>query len=118
MPETHTQTYAALSKKDFDSGCGFIFRDIWLCEDENGMYVYAFGHLDAATYALAVNEFDAENGADAEDGCEAKDVQHHWSVTTQPADGPDGWWIRWDTIDGEPITAETPNAFPPTVVSR
>lgn len=117
MTQEKTETHP-LAAEDFNHGCGFIFRGTWLCEDEDGSYVYAYGHLDKATYAAAVNDFDEENGADAGDPYTAEHVEHHWSVATQPADGPDGWWIEWNTTDDEPITATTPNAFPLTVVTR
>lgn len=106
-----------IGAEDFNDGCGFIFRGVWLCEDEDGSYVYAYGHVDKSLYATAVNDLDKENGA-FDDPYTAEHVEHHWSVATQPADGPEGWWIKWNTLDGEPITATTPNAFPLTVVTR
>lgn len=110
------QTYP-LTEADFNDGCGFIFRDIWLCEDEDGSYVYAYGHHDKATYAAAVNDLDKENGAHDGDPYTAEWVEHVWAIATQPADGPDGWYIMWSYLEA-PITQDAPNAFPLTVVTR
>lgn len=112
-----TKTYP-LAETDFDDGCGFTFRGIPLCEDEDGSYVYAYGRLPKATYALAVNDFDAEMGADLDEPYTSEHVKHYWAVATQPHDGPDGWWVQWEVLDGEPITSATPNAFAMTVVDR
>ena len=112
-----TQTYP-LSEKDFNDGCGFHYRGVALCEDEDGSHVYAYGHIDRTTYAAAVSDFDEDMGADIDESYTAEHVEHLWSVATQSADGPNGWWIQWRTIDGNPITGETPNAFPITVVTR
>jgi hypothetical protein len=112
-----TQTYP-LAEKDFNDGCGFIFREIPLCEDEDGSYVYAYGHRDKATYALAVNDHDAEMGADTDEPYTSEHVKHYWAVAIQPHDGPDGWWVKWNLLDSKPITAATTRDFPMTVVER
>jgi hypothetical protein len=115
-----TATYPPLTRSEFEDGCAYVYRDIRICEDEDGQYVYAYGHVDPATYALAVNEFDREiNGLDdGDDAYVAGDVQHRWAVATQPASAPDGWWIQWGPLDGEPITATTTHAFAVTLISR
>lgn len=102
-----------LTAEEFDTGCGYTYEGVSICEDENGSWVYAYGHVDPETFARVVNTYDREEGGMDEDWYDAGAVQHLWAVTEEPADAPDGWWIRWDGV-----TATTPQAFAITVVSR
>ena len=114
-PDLPNPPLPALSRKEFEDGCGYAFRGIWLCEDDDGNYVYAYGHADKATYASAVNDLDAEMiGNATDDPYTADDVHHLWAVTLKPADDPDGWLITWP----DDVTDQTPGSFPMTVVNR
>jgi hypothetical protein len=102
-----------LTAEDFDSGAGYTFRGVPI--DEDGNWVYAYGHVDPATFAGAVNDYDGEVAGclDPDDLCGADAVEHCHAITLIGPDEPDGWWITWGDV-----TAETPGSFPITVVSR
>lgn len=104
---------APLTAKEFEDGCGYSFRGVWLCEDERGDYVYAYSHVDKATMIAAVHDYDNEMAGYDIEPHEPEDVRHVYAVTVKPADDPDGWWISWHDT-----TAETPGTFPLTVVNR
>ena len=109
----------ALTAEEFNAGCGYTFRGVPLCEDENGSYVFAYGHVPARSFLWAIADYDREECG--EDTCvyEPGDVRHVWAITIQHALSADGWYIRWShDSDGREINADTPNAFPVTVVNR
>lgn len=115
---TVTRTYPALTRAEFEDGSPYTYEGVVFCEDEDGQYVYAYGHVDPVLYAAAVSQFDRENGAHPDDEYLPEDVQHCWAVTREPASSADGWWIQWGPLDEQPITSQTPNAFALTVVTR
>lgn len=105
-----------LTADEFNDGAGFTYRGVPIIENENATHVYAYGHVDAATMAGAVNDYDAEMVGVADEtvgAYVASEVQHTYAVTLKTPSDPDGWWISW-----QDVTAETPGAFPVTVVSR
>jgi len=109
---THpTPPLPPLTAEDFKGGT--VVAGIDLSEDENANWVIAFGHLDKTEYAHAVNAYDTgANGEPYLDGDQytEEDVQHAHAVTiTRPPE----WWISLRNV-----TAETPGAFPVTVVFR
>lgn len=108
--------YRPLTREEFDDGCGYTHNDIPICEDEGGNWVYAYGHVDKPAMAAAVNAYDTEMGAEAV--YSHTDVEHVWAVTEQPADAPDGWFIRWGDEHHTRFDADTPGAFPITIISR
>ncbi|MDF9717375.1 hypothetical protein [Nocardioides sp. ChNu-99] len=114
MPET-TQ-HPSLTAEEFAAGCGYTYGGVPLCEEERAEWVFAYGHVDPDTFAAAVNAMDLDLAGEAL-GYEAAAVEHRWAITTIPASSPEGWWITW-ADDGAAVTAETPGAFPITVVSR
>lgn len=110
---TKTTNYRALTEQEFGDGSGFEYQGIPLVEDEDGRFVFAWGHRDKHIYALAVNEYDEEMAGPQDVKYEAEDVQHVWAITVKPADHPDGWYIDWSDA-----TADTPGAFGLSVVNR
>lgn len=106
--------YPPLTEQEFADGCGYTYRDIPLCEDEDGTWVYTYGHRNKHRFAGAVNDYDREMaGYTAYTAYTAKDVQHLYAVSLQPADGPDGWFISWGK-DAQ----DHPLRFPMTVIPR
>ena len=105
--------YPALTAEEFNEGCYGTFLGVPLLEDEDGSYVFAWGHRDPATFVEAIRLFDEETVGIPETTYDADDVQHRWAITLQPADGPEGWRIQWGGV-----TEDTPNAFAVTVVNR
>lgn len=88
--------------------------------DEDGDDVLVWGHVNLDDLAETVN---AEWLTPA-DAVTADDFEHRWAVQVgcdhEPDDGCDcadyGWHIAW-SVDDQPVTAETPNAFPVTLGS-
>ncbi len=74
--------------------------------------IMAFGHHDKAAFVRAVREYDDLCTDDAETHAES-DVDHFWAVQIDRGNPEDGWWMSWSGV-----TAETPNAFPITVILR
>ena len=106
--------YPPLTAEQFNEGAGYTFRGVPIVEDENAEYVFAYGHVDPALFAEVVNDLDRENlEHDPDEPYTADDVEHHWALTTQPADHPDGWAATWGR---RPEGAW--GTFPVTVVSR
>lgn len=103
-----------LTAADFDAGAGYTFRGVPIIENEGGDVMYAYGHVDPVTFAGAVDDYDTEvagcvMGVDSEP-TDPEDVDHLYAVTVT---GPPEWWMSWNDV-----TAETPGAFPITVVTR
>lgn len=100
----------------------YTFRDIPLQEDEDGLHVWSLGHHDREEFAAAVTEYDREVSGDPNvEPTGMLDVERRyavvvWRLVDEFDDGLDDhdWRVRWDDI----ITAETPGAFPVTVVNR
>ncbi len=105
-----TEALPPLTAADFVSG--LTYNCVNLIEDENGDWVYAYGHIDREKFAAAVNEFDRDMAGplDWDQQYTAEDVQHLHAVTVNP---PPEWYMTWANVDGD-----TPGAFPITVVSR
>jgi len=110
---------APLTAKEFNDGTPYVHQGVHLVEDESGTWVYAYGHQPAQRFAAAVNEYDQKLAGSSytfppEEQYTRGDVQHRWAVTIEPAGGPNGWRIDFRSSN----TAQTPGAFPVTVVSR
>ncbi|MCV7286106.1 hypothetical protein H7J87_12275 [Mycolicibacterium wolinskyi] len=103
--------WPALTAADFQMHDHTSERTLPFIEDEFGNGVYGYGHWDKAEFAAAVNEYDRRHGADHADDEErtASDVAHAWAVVTDP----DTQRFTWSDV-----TAESPNAFPVTVIQR
>ncbi|SFK32220.1 hypothetical protein [Cellulomonas sp. KH9] len=110
MSEHPNPPLPPLTAEDFDSGSGYTFRGLPIIEDEDGTYVYTHGHVDPETFAAAVDDYDREVAGWLDDPCDADGVDHMYAVTLA---GPPEWWMSWNGV-----TAETPGAFPITVVTR
>lgn len=80
-------------------------------ETENADWVIGYGHGDKAAFAAAVDDYDRYAGElDLDEtGYTADEVAHLWAVV----DDKDAERITW-----RDVTAETPGAFPISVVSR
>jgi hypothetical protein len=100
-----------LTAEDFNDGAGYTYRGVPIIENEDGTYVYAYGHVDPETFAGAVSDYDAEVTLD--DPTDPDAVEHLYAVTILGPDGPEGWLMSWAGVH-----AETPGSFPVTVVSR
>jgi hypothetical protein len=107
---TPTTIHPPLTRQQFEDGCGYTYRGVSICEDENATWVYAYGHIDPAEFVKVLHDYDIET-AGVDEPYAHSDVQHRWATTTRPA--PD-WWIDFPSSN----TAETPGAFPVTVVAR
>lgn len=85
-------------------------------ESEN-CTVMGYGHPDRAEFAALVSDYDRAAGwDDGEDSTAADDVSQLWAVRVPNPSGAeeaDGWWMRWSDV-----TAETPGAFPVSIVQR
>lgn len=105
-----------VTAEEFADGCGFKYRDIPVCEDENAYWVYTHGHIDRRLFADVVNDYDEELAGpiDEDDKYDFGSVEHRWAVTLRTSDDPEGWLIAWP----KEVTEQTPGAFPMTVVSR
>ena len=104
--------HPALTREEFEAGAPEVHHGVALCEDENGNFIYAYGHRGKSVMARAINAYDKSTAGESF-GTNPGDVVHKWAVTKTPADSPDGRWIHW----GE-VTQETPGAFPVTMVAR
>lgn len=98
-----------LTAEDFTSGSGYTFRGVPVIENEDGTHAYTYGHVDPETFAAAVSDYDREVAGEDEP-TDADSVDHRYAITTV---SPPEWWMTWKNV-----TAETPGAFPITVVSR
>lgn len=106
--------YPPLTAEEFATGCADPSAPIPVCEDENGYNVFMMGHHDPISVMKAVQKYDEDmTGETFELGEGYSLPEQVWAITEQPADGPDGWAVRWGGI-----SADTPGAFPMTVVSR
>lgn len=74
--------------------------------------IMAYGHHDKAQFVKIVREYDGLCDPEWAETHAESDVQHLWAVRTDD-NGEHVWWIKWSGI-----TAETPNAFPVTVIRR
>jgi hypothetical protein len=110
---TPTTIHPPLTRAEFDDGCGYRYRGVPFIESEDGS-IFAYGHIDPALFVEVVHDFDVEMASDSEPRHELTDVQHCWATVVLPSSDPDGWQIEW----GKTSTAETPGAFPVTVVAR
>lgn len=112
QPEVAT-VYPPLTAKEFADGCGDSTAKIPMCEDEHGEYLYAMFHVPPHEFVTAAAVYYASMvGPDQIEAVDPADVKHVYAVTVEPADGPNGWFIRWGGV--EPTT---PGAFPLTVVT-
>lgn len=115
MSEHPNPPLPPLTAADFDSGSGYTFRGVPVIEDESGTHIYTYGHVAPEVMAGAVTDYDDEMAGPLGDDehTAAEDVQHLYAVTIKTPDDPEGWWMSW-----REVAAETPGAFPITVVSR
>ncbi|WP_372595601.1 hypothetical protein, partial [Actinotalea sp.] len=86
-----------------------------IVENEDATHVYSYGHVDPQAMADAVNAWDQEMVGDFSMDWRtgADEVQHAYAVTIKGAGDPEGWWMSW-----RDVTAETPGAFPISLVTR
>lgn len=105
--------FPPLTAEEFNDGAGYVINGIPLIEDEDGQYVYAYGHIYRRDFAEAVTAFDREVAGYEVEETTPQDVENLWAVTIKSPGDPDGWWIRWGGV-----TKDTPNAFAITVVTR
>lgn len=112
---TDTTTHRALTKHEFDDGCGCTFRGVPLCEDERGEHVYAYGHRGKVTFARAVDAFDREMQGYRvplpEEHCRPDEVCHLWATTIKPADDTDS---SFTSPDQTPALTATHYALSPS----
>jgi hypothetical protein len=110
MTDLPTPPLPPLTAEDFVAP-GFTYRGVPVVEPEDGDCVFTHGHVDADLFVAAVHDYDSEFAdPGAAEAHNPDDVEHWWAVTIEPA--PE-WRIRWGGI-----TADTPGAFPVTVVER
>lgn len=100
-----------LTAEDLAAGSGFTFRGVPVIEQEDGDYVFAYGHVDPDTMAGAVDDYYRHVGGFVDDPTDPEDVAHRYAVTLASPDDPEGWCLTWHGV-----TAQTPGAFPLTVV--
>lgn len=74
--------------------------------------IMAHGHHDKAEFVKIVRTYDDLNDPKWAETHAESDVEYHWAIRTDDND-EDGWWLSWNDV-----TAETPNAFPITVIRR
>lgn len=85
-------------------------------EDEDGSYLFGYGHQDKAEFARLVAQYDISNGVDPEDADYTEnDVSHLYAVAYHPVGRPEDeeWRFTWDEVD-----KDSEGAFPLTVLSR
>jgi hypothetical protein len=84
-------------------------------EDEWGDGFCGYGHQDKAEFARLVNEYDEVCGGDVdpEDAYTESDVSHRYAIP-YPTDNE---LFTWRNGDAD-VTADTPGAFPITMISR
>lgn len=84
-------------------------------EDEGGDYICGYGHQDKAFFTRAANEYDTLcNGEPIDPPLEVESIAHLYAVMFQPAGADEDYQqFVWDGV-----TAETPGAFPLTLLSR
>lgn len=80
--------------------------------------IMGYGHPDRAEFAALVTEYDQAAGYGDEAPTTAEDVAQVWAVhlpvpNVGSEDEAGGWWMKWSDV-----TAETPNAFPVSIVQR
>lgn len=107
MPDISTETLNSWFTTLWDANTAVPF-----IEDEN-CNITGYGHRDKELFAEQVNAYDTlcngEPDAEAEQWT-ADDIGHRWAVM----DGnEERFWVR---LDGEPVTADTPGAFPITTL--
>ena len=105
---TKAKTYPALSEAEFNEGAVSV-NGIKLHDDEDGYWIFSYGHHEQSRFADATNTWLAELGVGEHANYEPRHVQHRWAVTVKP--GPE-WLINW-ALDN---TSDTDGAFPVTVV--
>lgn len=103
--------WPALTAADFQLDDDIAERTLPFFEDENTHGIYSYGHWDKAEFAAAVNSYDHRTraAAAARQDHEPGDVQHVWAVVTDPQSRAFTW---------RDITADTPFAFPVTMIQR
>jgi hypothetical protein len=105
--------YPPLTAKDFEMRYAVVGHVYPFYEDEEGLGLFAYGHDRDAEFAAEANEYDiAVSGSIAREDIEefgyaADDVSHYWAVMV---DQERYTWVG--------ITADTPNAFPVSVLWR
>lgn len=105
---TDTAQLPPLTEAEFNEGT-IAYEGVLFVESEDGA-CFAYGHLDRAAFAAAVQAYydDVCPGEYVGDDAVREDeVAHAWAVTTQA--GPE-WMIRWGRVN-----AETSQAFPITL---
>ena len=91
-------------------------RHFAFIETDDAM-IMAWGHRDADSLLDEVFAYDTLlNPGKAERG-DLRDIQHVWAVQVEEGGWDGEWWVCW-SVDGEPVTADTPGAFPITVWAR
>lgn len=102
------QVYPALTEAEFARGCA-EFGGIRFVEDEDGRYLFAYGHIAPTLFAMAMTGWDRSLGS-TEEPYTAEQVQHRWAVRT--SETVDDWLISWadryqDHEDRFPLTVIT-----------
>lgn len=87
--------YAAITEEQFNS-TAYTYAGVPVVGDDEGEYYWAYGHIDPATFAAAVDELhriDYRLGDEHEPFDPNHHVSHIWAVRTSP--GLDEWRISW-----------------------
>lgn len=111
MTESATD-WPVLTAEDFQLDDHVGERVLPIFEDEAAFGVYGYGHWDKSQFAEVVNEYDRRgvpNEPQVADAYHAHDVHHVWAVVTDPETQAFTW---------RNITADTPFAFPVTLIKR
>ena len=75
--------------------------------------IMAYGHPDKAEFVQLVKQYDDLCNGSPVEAHATGDVQHVWATVERDVDAPEDWRTNWGGV-----TAETPGAFPMTVIFR
>lgn len=108
---TDNLDWPVLTAEDFQLEDHVGERVLPIFEDEAAFGVYGYGHWDKIQFAEVVNEYDhcSAHNRQAADLYQDQDVHHVWAVVTDPSTQSFSW---------QNITADTPFAFPVTLIKR
>lgn len=103
------RVYPQLDPAEFNARAE-TFGGIPFHQDENGMYLFAYGHIDPALFALAMTGWCRASDPRPDGvGFSADDVTHTYAVLI--TEDRDEWSISWAVEYGD-----HPERFPVTVV--
>lgn len=106
-------TLPALTPDDFEMR--WDAEHIFPFVESEDATIMAHGHLDKADFVCIVRQYDDLCDPGFAETHSESDVSHLWAVRIERegSDDADGWWLSWTGI-----TADTPDAFPLTMIQR